>query len=254
MHQLSVLETAVTTMGDIVVSIRGLLGALVRGLQSDSASRLGLATIATTPTPAPVIAPRATLVQSSNDAPVYEISSMKSLVAKTVMVNYIMYCVADAPHNLVIKNARYPERDRIRIVRVMDFMMAFATSEEKLDLKAPQPPKSNPLWITWFNCLKGICDKLQERSMAAILHAEQQTMTAAEIGKSKQKDPYISAMDARIGMYVDKGPKCGVKRSRSDTATDAAAGYTRLFSTQTITLSASSSSSASSASSSSTFV
>ena len=251
MHQLSVLETAVTTMGDIVVSIRGLLGALVRGLQSDSASRLGLATIATTPTPAPFIAPRATLVQSSNDAPVYEISSMKSLVAKTVMVNYIMYCVADAPHNLVIKNARYPERDRIRIVRVMDFMMAFATSEEKLDLKAPQPPKSNPLWITWFNCLKGICDKLQERSMAAILHAEQQT--AAEIGKSKEK-AYISAMDARIGMYVDKGPKCGVKRSRSDTTTDAAAGYTRLFSTQTISLSASSSSSASSASSSSTFV
>ena len=207
MHQLSVLETAVTTMGDIVVSIRGLLSTLVRGLQSDSASRLGLATPATTPAAAPVIVIPASLVQSSDEAPVYEISSMKSLVAKTVLVSYIMYCVADAPHNLVIKNASYPERDRIRIVRVMDYMMTFATSEEKLDLKAPQPPKSNPLWTTWFNCLKGICDKLQERSMAAILHAEQQTMTAIEIGKSKQKDPYISAMDARIGMYVDKGPK-----------------------------------------------
>ena len=69
MHQLSVLETAVTTMVDRVVSLRGLLGALVRGLQSDSASRLGLATIATTSTPAPLIAPRATLVQSSNYAP-----------------------------------------------------------------------------------------------------------------------------------------------------------------------------------------
>ena len=68
---------------------------------------------------------------------------MKSLVAKTVLVSYIMYCVADAPHDPVIKNASYPERDRIRTVRIMDYMMTFATSEEKLNLKAPQQPKDN---------------------------------------------------------------------------------------------------------------
>ena len=245
---------AVTQMGDIVVSIRGLLGTLVRGLQSDSASRVGLATPLTTPSAPPVIALRASLVKSSDDALIYEISSMKSLVAKTVMVNYIMHCVPDAPHNLVIKNAKYPERDRIRVIRVMDYMMAFATNAEKLELKNPQPPKSSSLWTAWYNSLKEICDKLQERAMAAILCAEQQKMTAVEIGESKQKDPFISAMDARIGMYVDNGAKCGSKRSRSDITTDATAGYTRLFSIKPTSSSTSSSSSSSSASSSSTFV
>lgn len=80
MHQLSVLEMVVTQIGDIVVSICGLLGTLIRGLQSDSASRVGLAAPLTTPSAAPVIALCASLVKSSDDAPIYEISSMKSLV------------------------------------------------------------------------------------------------------------------------------------------------------------------------------
>ena len=151
-----------------MVSVCGLLGTLVRGFQSNSASRVGLATPVNTPSSAPVIALRASLVKSSDDGSISEISSMKSLVANIVMVNYIMHRVPDTPHNLVIKNAKYPERDRIRVIRVMDYMMTFATNTEKLKLKNPQPPKSSSLWTAWYNSLKEICNKLQARAMAAI--------------------------------------------------------------------------------------
>ena len=115
--------------------MRGTLETLVRGLQHDSASRVA--------TPSRVIAledNRANLVEpnllfSSSNAVLMTISGMKKLIAKNVLTDYMVHNVKQFPLNLVI-NVKDPERERKRIIRVIEYMMSFATEAEKADLPA----------------------------------------------------------------------------------------------------------------------
>ena len=137
-------------MKDELRTVRGTLETLVRGLQHDSGSRVA--------TPSRVVAEkdnRANLIEpnllsSSSNAVLLTISGMKKLIAKNVLTDYMVHNVKQFPQNLVI-SVKDPERERKRIIRVIEYMMSFATEAEKADITCPQPLKSSTTWVPWFS-------------------------------------------------------------------------------------------------------
>ena len=229
--------------------MKGILTTLVKSVQSDSARRVGtpvqLAECSAVSQSAPI-----SMVGSSNDVPIYEINGMKGLLARTVFAKCIMHHIATEPHNLVINNVKNSEREKKRVLRVVEYMTSFATKDEKLVLNIRQPARNDATWTQWFSRIGDLSKDLQERAMSALLLAEQATMTAEEIKNSKHRDPYVSAMDSRIGLYVDVTGFEVKKRARVDVGVNAVAGYNKLFGVATSSSSMAASSSSSAASSS----
>ena len=114
MHQLSVLENAFIRLRDDMSTIKGTLETLVRGLQHDSASRVGTPSKAVAEEDNRAIDTQPNLLSSSSNAVLMTISGMKKLIAKNILTDYVVHGVKQFPHNLVI-DVNDPERERKRM-------------------------------------------------------------------------------------------------------------------------------------------
>jgi hypothetical protein len=222
------MESTFMHMKDKITILRGTIDTLVKGLQRDSATRV--ATPSRVVTPAEAVAEvestavqlQPKLVSSSNHAALMTISGMKKLMAKNVLIDYIVHNVKKYPQNLVM-NVNDSERERKKIIRVINYVMTFAIDVQKAEITCQQPLKSSTTWVPWLNRLKAICETLQTRAMSALLVAERATMTPEEIKKIKQRDPYVSTKASRIGHYID------VTNQIRKGADNASEGFSKLF-------------------------